>query len=133
MEPKPIRSTRQEAAQRDARIDAPERWSVHAPAHDVASLDIPADLARDRSFEIDCRFVVQRRAGAADAQHAMKVYVDGSLEWSRRIDTSNPDATDSLDYRFRRHLPSGQALRVAVTTEVRGAVRVSLSMEAEES
>jgi hypothetical protein len=110
---------------------ARERWSVKVDAGDVATLDIPADLQRDRDFEIDCRFVVRARPGADAPWHAMRVSVDGSLEWSRRIATSTQGDSDSLDYHFRRSLPRGQALRVVATTQMQGAQRLSLAIEAE--
>ena len=111
-----------------------EHWSVRADAADVAVLDIPADLRRERRFEIDCRFVVRTREDVAPgAWHAMRVSVDGAQEWSRRIDTANPGASDSLDVHFRRDLPAGRPLRIVATTEVGGgAQRVSLAIEADE-
>lgn len=119
------------AAQQTA-TPARERWSTEAGARDVAWLDIPADARRDREFEIDCQFIVKTRPDAVAPWHAMRVTVDGALEWSRRIDTHNPGSTDSLDYRFRRVVPPGQSLRVAVTTSVRAALRVALTIRAEE-
>lgn len=109
----------------------PERWETRAPGGDVAVLEIPADAQRDRRFEIACRFVVSRR-GEGEATHSMRVEVDGSLEWSRQVATENPGQTDSLDYRFRRDIPVGQPLRVVVKTDVRGAQRLDLAIEAEE-
>lgn len=111
----------------------PERWSADAADADVVTLDIPADLQRDRDFEIDCRFVVRARAGAQAPSHSMTVLVDGAHQWSRSIDTANPGASDSLDYHFRRHVPVGQPLRITATTTVRGAARVRLLIEAEEN
>jgi hypothetical protein len=111
----------------------PERWSVDAGNADVATLDIPADLQRDRDFEIDCRFVVRAPAGAQAPTHAMTVLVDGAHQWSRSIATANPGASDSLDYHLRRRVPAGQPLRITATTEVRGAARLRLLIEAEES
>jgi len=111
---------------------APERWATDAGTRDVATLTIPADAKSDRCFEIDCRFVVRRRDDAVGAWHAMKVTADGALEWQRRIPTSNPGSTDSLDLRFRRELPAGRALRIVATTELHGALRVGLTIRAEE-
>lgn len=111
-----------------------EHWHTDAGAGDVATLEIPADAKRDRRFEIDCRFVV--RAGQAPGEgswHAMRVYVDGALEWSRRIATANAGSHDSLDVHFRRDVPAGRALRIVAATDLRGARRVSLKVEAEES
>jgi hypothetical protein len=109
-----------------------EHWDVRCPGGDVAELVIPADARRDRRFEITCRFVVARR-GAAPATHAMRVEVDGSHEWSREAETENPGQSDSLDYHFRRELPAGQDLRIVAKTDVDGAQRIDLYIEAEES
>ncbi|MEO5686443.1 MAG: hypothetical protein ABIR54_03705 [Burkholderiaceae bacterium] len=109
----------------------PERWHVDAGDADVATLVIPADSLRTRHFEIDCRLVVA--AIATGAQHGMRVDVDGGLEWTRRAPTENPGQTDSVDYHFRRDLPPGKPLRIVVKTQARGARRVRLVIEAEES
>ena len=108
----------------------PERWRVDAGDGDVATLVIPPDSFRTRHFEIDCRLVVMPLA--AGAHHAMRVDVDGGLEWTRRAPTENPGHTDSMDYHFRRELPAGQPLRIVVKTEARQARRVRLLIEAEE-
>ena len=108
----------------------PERWRIDAGDGDVATLTIPPDSFRTRHFEIDCRLVVMPLA--AGAHHAMRVDVDGGLEWSRRAATENPGHTDSMDYHFRRELPAGQPLRIVVKTEARHARRVRLLIEAEE-
>ncbi len=110
----------------------PERWSVLREGADVVVLDIPADLQRERRFEIDCRFVVRPRAGADAPEHAMRVTVDGALQWSRRIATSRLGGSDSLDLHFTRSVPPGQPLRIVAGTEVKDALRVSLSIEAVE-
>lgn len=110
-----------------------EHWFARVDGGDVAVLDIPADLKRERRFEIDCRFVVRTRDDTQGAWHAMRVSVDGAQEWSRRIDTANPGASDSLDVHFRRDVPAGRPLRIVATTEVGGgAQRVALEIEAEE-
>lgn len=109
-----------------------EYWAVSAGSRDVASFDIPADAQRERVFEIDCHFVVRAPADGRAAQHGLRVLVDGVQEWARRSSTANPGATDSLEYRFRRRLPSGQPLRLVATTEVQGAVRLELHLEAQE-
>jgi len=108
----------------------PERWQVDAGDADVATLVIPADSFRTRHFEIDCRLVV--RPLGAGAQHAMRVEVDGGLEWTRRAPTENPGQTDSMDYHFRRELAVGQPLRIVVKTQAKQARRVRLVIEAEE-
>ena len=108
----------------------PERWRLDAGDGDVATLVIPPDSFRTRHFEIDCRLVV--RPLGAGAQHAMRVEVDGDLEWTRRAATENPGHTDSMDYHFRRELPPGRSLRIVVKTDARQVRRVRLLIEAEE-
>ena len=118
------------AAPASAAVGPPERWRIDAGETDVATLVIPADSHRTRRFEIDCRLVVM--ALADGARHAMRVDVDGGLEWTRRAPTENPGHTDSMDYHFRRELPPGRPLRIVVKTEAKQARRVRLVIEAEE-
>ena len=118
------------AAAPTAEPGKPERWRTDAGDADVATLVIPADAVRTRRFEIDCRLVVAPLA--AGAQHAMRVDVDGALEWTRRAPTENPGQTDSMDYHFRRELPAGRPLRIVVKTEAQQARRMRLTIEAEE-
>ncbi len=108
-----------------------ERWRADAGTGDVATLTIPADARRPRRFEIDCRFVVARKAPGA--RHGMRVEVDGALEWTRRAPTENPGDTDSTDYHFRRDIPAGRTLRIVVKTDAKLAQRVALTIEAEEN
>ena len=107
----------------------PERWAAEAGARDVARLDIPADALRERSFEIFCRLVV--RTTRPDATHAMRVLVNGALEWERKLPT-HASGDDSLDLRLRCSVPLGRPLRITATCELRGSQRVSLSINAEE-
>ncbi len=116
----------------DAADDAPERWSVDAGDADLATLHVPAHARRRRLFDIDVRFVVRATAAAGAPWHAMTVEIDGAREWARRIDTDRQGATDSLDYHCRRELAVGQSLRVRVSTQLSGAQRVRLTIEAEE-
>ena len=109
----------------------PERWRASAGARDVVRLDIPADAQRERSFEIYCRLLVGNKAGRTDATHAMRVLVDGALEWSRSMPT-HVGSEDSLDLRLRRSVPVGRPLRLNASCELRGAQRLSLSISAEE-
>ena len=108
----------------------PERWRIDAGDADVATLVIPADSFRPRHFEIDCRLVATPLA--AGAHLAMRVDVDGGLEWTRRAPVATPGQADSIDYHFRRELPAGRPLRIVVKTEARQARRVRLVIEAEE-
>lgn len=114
-----------------APLPPPEQWLRNAGTADVAVLAIPPDAHRDRRFDVFCRFVVASKG--EDARHGMRVEVNGAQEWSRQVPTENPGHTDSLDYRFRRDVPAGQALRVVVKTQVQRSARVELSIEAEES
>jgi hypothetical protein len=106
----------------------PERWSVDARNADVATLVIPADARRERRFEIHLRFAVSARAPGA--RHGLRVEVNGAMEWQRSADTHPP--ADSLDYHFRREVPVGRPLKVVAKTEVQGAMRLSLRIEADE-
>ena len=108
-----------------------ERWSASAGTRDVVRLDIPADAQRERTFEVFCRLVVGNKTGRTDATHAMRVLVDGALEWSRSMPT-HTGGEDSLDLRLRRSVPVGRPLRLTASCELRGAQRVSLSISAEE-
>ncbi|MBC7733000.1 MAG: hypothetical protein H7306_14065 [Bacteriovorax sp.] len=109
----------------------PEHWSADAGLRDVAQLDIPADAHRERNFEIFCRLVVANKAARTDATHGMRVLVNGALEWTRTVPTPSGD-NDSLDLRLRRTVPVGRPLRLTATSELRGALRVSLTISAEE-
>jgi hypothetical protein len=107
----------------------PELWSADSGNRDVARLDIPADARRERSFEIFCRLVVG--SGRCDATHGMRVLVNGAVEWARTVPT-HADGQDSLELRLRRTVPVGQPLRLTASCELHGAVRLSLSVSAEE-
>jgi hypothetical protein len=107
----------------------PEHWAAEAGARDVVRLDIPADALRERTFEIFCRLIVRTTRG--DATHAMRVLVDGALEWERKLPT-HAGGDDSLDLRLRRSVPAGRPLRITASCELRGAVRVSLGVSADE-
>jgi hypothetical protein len=109
----------------------PERWTATSGHRDVAKLDIPADALRDRTFEIFVHLVVANKAARPDATHAMRVLVDGALEWSRTVPTL-VDGQDSLDLRLRRTVQAGRPLRLTASCELRGSQRVSLSIDAEE-
>jgi hypothetical protein len=114
------------------RCEGSERWSVEAGAADVAVLNIPASAQRDRVFEVQVHFVVRAPIPLGSAWHEMTVELNGMRQWSRRLPTNNAGETDCLDYRCRRELPAGQALRVRVATRVHGAVRARLIIEADE-
>lgn len=109
-----------------------ERWSTDAGDADIATLDVPPALARERRFLVDVRFVVACPEPKADAWHALTVELDGRRDWSRQIPTSNPGQTDSLDYQREVELPAGVALRIRALTRVGRSVRRQLRIDAEE-
>ena len=77
------------------------------------------------------RLAVANPAGRRDATHALRVLVDGALEWSRSAPT-HAGGADSLDLRFARSVPAGRPLRLSAACELRGAQRVRLSIDADE-
>ena len=109
----------------------PEQWSADSGHRDVVKLDIPADTQRERRFEIFVRLAVSNPAGRSNATHALRVLVDGALEWSRSAPT-HTGGSDSLDLRLRRTLPPGRPLRLTASCELRGSQRVRLSISADE-
>ena len=111
---------------------APEHWATDAGDADVALLDVPPAEARARRFEIDVRFVVLCRERGGDAWHALTVELDGKRHWQRRIPTSNPGQTDSLDYHCRVEVPAGAPLRIRALAQAHGARRLQLRIDAEE-
>lgn len=110
----------------------PERWRLDAGGADVALLEVPPALA-PRRFEVDVRLVVRCPESTDGAWHALTVELDGRRHWSRRIATSNPGQTDSLDYHCRIDVPEGSGLRIRALAQTRGAQRDRLLIEAEES
>jgi len=107
-----------------------ERWSADAGTGDVCRLDVPADAQRERRFEIACRMVVAH-PGTGAARHALAVWVNGAREWTREVET-HPGGDDTLDVRFVRTVPPGQALRLLARAGVQRARRLRLSISAEE-
>jgi hypothetical protein len=108
-----------------------EHWTADAGERDVAVLAIPPHAQRERRFEIFCRLEVANKAGHVDATHALRVHVDGALEWSRSVPT-HPGGSDSLDLHLRRTVPAGQALRVTASAETCRSTRLRLTIAAEE-
>jgi hypothetical protein len=111
---------------------APERWRVDAGDAAIAKLEIPADLRRERDFEIAVMLTV-RAAEGADAWHRLRVYADGEMQWSRRVATQNPGAFDGLEFRFRRQIAVGQALRLRAQADCHRGRRLQLVIEADET
>lgn len=110
-----------------------EHWTVDVGGDDIAVLDIPGALGRVRTFDIDVRFVVRVPDALRGAWHALEVELDGRRQWSRRIDSSNPGQTDSLDYHCRLEVEPGRAVRVRAVARAQGAVPRQLRIDAEEA
>lgn len=111
----------------------PERWVVDAGDAAQALLLIPADLHRERRFEIACAMTVRCGDDLDGAWHEMTVLANGALQWQRRIASHNPGSFDGLDYRFARTLAVGEALRLVLRCACRGVSRQRLLIEADEA
>jgi len=112
--------------------ETPERWAVQLGDAGVAQLEIPADEKRERQFEIAVAMTVRALDGADSPWHELRVYLDGELQWQRRINTAQPSPFDGLDFRMRRSAPVGRPLRVLATTQCHQARRLQLQIEADE-
>lgn len=115
-----------------APLPAPERWALDAGDAASAVLLIPADAKRERRFEIACAVTVAVPADAAEPWLQVTVHADGEQQWRRRVPAHNPGETDGLDFRFRRAVPVGRALRVTVAVAGGGVRRRRLVIEADE-
>jgi hypothetical protein len=112
----------------------PERWALKAGDATTATLLIPADLKRERHFEIACAITVavpEEPAGPAPWLQ-MTVLADGAQQWQRRLPAQNPGEFDGLDLRFSRSVPVGKPLRVTVSVAGQGVRRRTLHIEADE-
>jgi hypothetical protein len=115
------------------RATRPEHWSVDAGEADVATLTVPAVLGRDRVFEIDLRFIVKTPDAGPAPWLAVRLDLDGTQAWQRRIPALCPGQTDNLEFHCRRTVAEGQALRLRAVTQVGGGVRRQrLRLDAEE-
>ena len=112
--------------------NSPERWQLSAGDAATATLTIPADAKHERRFEIACAITVGVPDPAGTGWLQMTVQANGTQQWRRRGPAHNPGAWDGLDYRFRRTVPVGQALRISVAVAGHGVRRRSLVIEAEE-
>lgn len=111
----------------------PERWQLDAADAALATLLIPPHARRERVFEISCSMSVRVPQDAGDqAWHQLTVQANGARQWQRRVTSRNPGQEDGLDFRFRRTVPVGEALKLVVAVEVRGVRRQRLQLEAEE-
>jgi hypothetical protein len=111
----------------------PEHWKTLAGDGPIARLDIPADAQHERTFEISCAMNVRPNENAAAPWHELRVYADGELQWSRRVATQHPAAFDGLEYRFRRRVAVGRALRLQAMVDCSEARRWQLVIEADEA
>ena len=116
-----------------AGLVVPERWAVDAGDAAQALLLIPADLQRERRFEIACAMTVRCGDDLDGAWHEMTVLANGALQWQRRIASHNPGSFDGLDYRFARTLAVGESLRLVLRCACRGVSRQRLLIEADEA
>ena len=111
---------------------APERWQTDAGDGAEAVLQVPASLGQERRFEVSCSLQVRCPATLEGAWFELSVLADGALQWQRRIAAANPGQTDSLDYRFARSVPAGQALRLVLRSRCQGVQRQRLWLQAEQ-
>jgi len=111
----------------------PERWTLQAGDAASAVLVIPADGRRERRFEIAIAVSVGVPADVREPWLQVTVMADGAQQWKRRTPAHNPGDYDGLDYRFRRSVPVGRALRVAVAVAGSGVRRRTLLIEADET
>ena len=108
-----------------------EHWEANAGDTGVAHLDIPPHARRDRTFEVVVDFAVRALPDHADPWHELRVLLNGTQQWVRRVPTHR-DGPDSLDYRVRCTVPLGEPLRITATTEVQGVRKLSLRILADE-
>ncbi len=112
--------------------DKPERWQAIAEGQPVLRLLIPADLHRERRFEISIALSVRALDPVAGSHHALKVFADGQLQWQRRIATARGEPWDGLDVRFSRDVPVGRPLLLLAEAKGEGAKLLRLIIEADE-
>jgi hypothetical protein len=118
--------------ERDSDPGRPERWAASGGDSASLKLDIPPALQRERTFEIACLMRVKALDGAKAPWHGLRVLANGELQWQRRVVTDHPAPFDGLEYRFRRSVPPGRALRLQADSQCGEARRIALSIEAEE-
>jgi hypothetical protein len=110
----------------------PERWQADVHGEPFARLEIAADLHRERQFEIGIALTVSALESAVEPWHELRVFADGQLQWSRRIATAKGQPYDGLDMRFSRRVPPGRTLAVLAQSDVGGARRLRITIEADE-
>jgi hypothetical protein len=76
-------------------------------------------------------FFAATSSSPRDPQHGLRVLVNGAQEWARRLKTQR-DGEDTLEWRQRRSVPVGEALRIQALTEVQHALRLRLVVTAVE-
>jgi len=110
-----------------------ERWVAGPSEEPVLRLEIPADLQREREFEISVALTVRALDVGTPAWHELRVFANGQLEWSRRIATARDAPYDGLDMRFRRVVAPGRPLSLLAQCDCGAARRLRLVIEAEET
>lgn len=102
----------------------------------MAVLHVPGLNERARVFDIDVTLEVDVPAGVVvgdhGAWHELTVEFDGSVQWSRRVNSHNPGATDGLDYHRRVRLDAEMDLRIRALVKTRGVSIRRLCVEARE-
>lgn len=115
-----------------SRTARPERWALRVDDAPDALLVIPPDAARERCFDIACALTVRCGDDLSGAWHGLAVHFNGTVQWQRRIASSNPGSRDGLDVHLRATVPVGEALKVLARAEARGVVVARLEIEADE-
>jgi hypothetical protein len=116
----------------DLALASPHRWQIDVHDADVAVLNVPPVSGGPRQLDVDVQFVVQVPTQGGPHWLELTVELDGRRQWSRRIDASPLADTDSLDYNVRVEVAAATGLRIRALTEVCGARRKRLLIEAAE-
>jgi hypothetical protein len=87
-------------------------WAADAGMLSLASLQIPAELSRDRIVEIFVNYRTMLEQ-SGDPCRRLSIKVDGAEEWSRTDgQMKGPGHMDSLSHRFQRAVKAGQTIQV---------------------
>jgi len=115
-----------------SRTARPERWALRVDDTADALLVIPPDAVRERCFDIACALTVRCGDDMSGAWHGLAVHINGTVQWQRRITSSNPGSRDGLDVHLRATVPVGEALKLLARAEARGVAISRLEIEADE-